>query len=393
MMMAWLVLAVGVLLAASGTTVAVGAAAVSRVELTRWISRRLRGAAMASALLSSPGRVLRTANAVATIGVLASGLGMAVLLSGLSPVRAVTALMIVGVPVLAGITYGIPRALGRRWCESIVRRSAPWMERISALVNPLLPASQGAELSRVLRLGGAEGFLEPDEATVVSGALAFTRRPVRDLMTPRTEIVAVEEGTALEEVGRIIAESGYSRLPVYRDTLDNIEGMIYAFDLFKVTPGGELPIRPLTVTPGSNPCAALLLEMQRERRHIAVVLDEFGGTAGIVTLEDLLEELVSGIFKEGMARAVTDGAEVIEVDGATPTAEVANRLGIRLPEDAETIGGFLAREASRIPHAGERFTLGAVEFDVLAATSTRIERLAVRRGPVHSTRLAPKEAE
>ena len=115
--------------------------------------------------------------------------------------------------------------------------------------------------------------------------------------------------------------------------VDNIEGMIYAFDLFKVTPGGELPIRPLTVTPGSNPCAALLLEMQRERRHLAVVLDEFGGTAGIVTLEDLLEELVSGIFKEGMARAVTDGAEVIEVDGATPTAEVANRLGIRLPEE------------------------------------------------------------
>jgi CBS domain containing-hemolysin-like protein len=392
-MIAWLVLALGVLLAASGTTVAVGAAAVSRVELTRWISRRLRGAAMASALLSSPGRVLRTANAVATIGVLASGLGMAVLLSGLSPVRAVTALIIVGVPVLAGIAYGIPRALGRRWCESIVRRSAPWMERISALVNPLLPASQGAELSRVLRLGGAEGFLEPDEATVVSGALAFTRRAVRDVMTPRTEIVAVEEGAALEEVGRIIAESGYSRLPVYRDTLDNIEGMIYAFDLFKVTPGGELPIRPLTVTPGSNPCAALLLEMQRERRHLAVVLDEFGGTAGIVTLEDLLEELVSGIFKEGMARPLTDGSELIEVDGATPTAEVANRLGIQLPEDAETIGGFVAKEASRIPHAGERFTLGAIEFDVLAATSTRIERLAVRRGPVHSTRLAPKEVE
>jgi CBS domain containing-hemolysin-like protein len=94
-----------------------------------------------------------------------------------------------------------------------------------------------------------------------------------------------------------------------------------------------------------------------------------------------------------MAQAVMDGAEVIEVDGATPTAEVANRLGIRLPGDAETIGGFLATEASRIPHAGERFTLGALEFDVLAATSTRIERLAVRRGPVQSTKLAPKETE
>ncbi len=391
--MAWIVLAAGVLLAAAATTVAVGAAAVSRVELTRWISRRLRGAAMASALLSTPGRTLRTANAVAAVGVLASGFGMAVLLSRLEPLSAVAALILVAVPAVVGIAYGIPRALGRRWCESIVRRSAPWMERISALVNPLLPASQGGDFSKVLRAGGAEDLLEADEVTVVSGALAFTRRPVKDVMTPRTEIVAVEEGAALEDVGRIIAESGYSRLPVYRDTLDSIEGMIYAFDLFKVPPGGELPIRPVKVTPGSNPCAGLLLEMQRERRHFAVVLDEFGGTAGIVTLEDLLEELVRVIFHDGMAQAVMDGAEVIEVDGATPTAEVANRLGIRLPGDAETIGGFLATEASRIPHAGERFTLGALEFDVLAATSTRIERLAVRRGPVQSTKLAPKETE
>jgi hypothetical protein len=121
-MMAWLVLAAGVLLAAAGTTVAVGAAAVSRVELTRWISRRLRGAAVASALLSTPGRTLRTANAMAAVGVLASGFGMAVLLSGLEPLNALAALILVAVPAIVGVAYGIPRALGRRWCESIVRR-------------------------------------------------------------------------------------------------------------------------------------------------------------------------------------------------------------------------------------------------------------------------------
>src|SRR5438034_1333768 len=103
----------------------------------------------------------------------------------------------------------------------------------------------------------------------------------------------------LVDVARMLAESGYSRLPVYRDSLDNIVGVVYAFDLLKVGPDGELPLRPVSVVPASKRCADLLVEMQRERRQFAVVLDEFGGTAGIATFEDLLEELVGEIFDEG----------------------------------------------------------------------------------------------
>lgn len=392
-MMAWLVLAIGLLLAAAGTTVAVGAAAVSRVELTRWISQRLRGAAVASSILSTPGPVLRGANAVAAVGVLAVGLGVAGVLADLSAVTRVVVILVLGIPLLASVAYGLPRALGQRWHEGIVRRATPWIERFAPLFGPVRPpaeASPGSELATVLRVGGAEDLLEPDELAVVSGALAFTTRPVRDVMTPRTDVVALEEGAPLEQVGRIFAESGYSRLPVYRSTLDDIVGMIYAFDLLKVTPGGELPIRPVTVAPGSKPCAALLLEMQRERRQFAVVLDEFGGTSGIVTLEDLLEELVGEIFEEEVAEVAADGAEIIEVDGATPTSDVAGRFGVKLPGDAETLGGFLAREVGRIPQAGERFALGDLEFDVLEATAQKIERVMVRRGPVHPSRIVPK---
>ena len=112
--------------------------------------------------------------------------------------------------------------------------------------------------------------------------------------------------------------SGYSRIPVFRETLDDIVGMLHAFDLFKLQPGDPLPIRPVAVTPASRSCGDLLLDMQRERRHLAVVLDEFGGTLGIATLEDLLEELVGEIFDEHdeEVRAAPGGAgAVFETDG------------------------------------------------------------------------------
>src|SRR6267142_5970255 len=117
-------------------------------------------------------------------------------------------------------------------------------------------------------------------------------------MTPPTEIVAIEENAPLEEIRLVFAGSGYSRIPVIRGTLDDIIGMLHAFDLFKLKPGDPLPARPVAVTPASRTCGDLLLDMQRERRHLAVVIDEFGGTLGIVTLEDLLEQLVGEIFDE-----------------------------------------------------------------------------------------------
>ena len=393
-MSAWLVFLAGVVAAALGTTVAVSAAAVSRVELTRWISQRLRGAAVASALIARPSSLFRGAAAIGALGALAAGLGFGALAAGTPPFARGAILLLGGIPLVAVVSYAIPRAVGQLWSEPIVRRAGPWIERLSVLFRPVIPGStrpgSGAKLSEVLRAGSAEDFLEPGEVSVISGVLDFTQRPVRDVMTPRTEVVALPEGATLYDVGRLFAESGYSRLPVYHDSLDHIVGMIYAFDLLKVSPGGQLPVRPVTVAPGSKPSAELLLELQRERRQLAVVLDEFGGTAGIVTIEDLLELLVGDIFEEGEVRDVPQrSADVLQLDGAAPTSEVANRFGVMLPGDAETIGGLLVQQAGRIPHPGDRFTLNGLEFDVLAASPTRIERIAVRRGPVRTVSLKP----
>jgi putative hemolysin len=395
-MTGWLLVLVGAALAAFGTTVAVGAAALSRLELTRWASQRLRGAAAAGALLGTPGRVLGTANALGTLGVLLASLGMAAALGQLHPLVLAALLVLVVIPLVISATYALPRALARRWPQQAVRGLVPWVDGLGRLLAPLLPSSYGAsrpDVTGLLRAGTDAELFEQDELAVLSGLLAFTERPVREIMTVRTDIVAVPEGEAAAGVVRIVAESGYSRLPVYRETLDHILGMVYVFDVL-VAPSGELPVRPVVVAPASKRCADLLFEMQHQRRRFAVLLDEFGGTAGIATMDDLLNALVDAVFGElaqvpGGLGAVPG---LLEVDGASPAADAVARFDVGLPAGPETVSGLLTRLAGRIPHAGERFVLQGLEWDVLAAGPTRVDRVVVRRTPVAVTSLPRGEA-
>jgi CBS domain containing-hemolysin-like protein len=395
-MMGWLLVLAGAALAAFGTTVAVGAAALSRLELTRWASQRLRGAAAAGALLGTPGRVLGTANALATLGVLLASLGMAAALGQLHPLVLAALLVLVVIPLAISAIYALPRALARRWPQQVVRGLVPWVDRLGRVLAPLLPSSYGAsqaDVTGLLRAGTDAELFEQDELAVLSGLLAFTERPVREIMTARTDIVAVPEGEAAAEVVRIVAESGYSRLPVYRETLDHIVGMVYVFDVLLAS-SGELPVRPVVVAPASKRCADLLFEMQHQRRRFAVLLDEFGGTAGIATMDDLLSALVGAVFGEpaGAPGALGAAPGLLEADGASPAADVAARFDVRLTAGPETVSGLLTRLAGRIPHAGERFMLQGLEWDVLAAGPTRVDRVVVRRTPVAVTSLPRGEA-
>jgi CBS domain containing-hemolysin-like protein len=180
---------------------------------------------------------------------------------------------------------------------------------------------------------------------------------------------------------------------VFRGTLDEIVGMVHAFDLFKLEPGDPLPVRPVAVTPGSRTCGDLLLDMQRERRHLAVVLDEFGGSLGIATFEDLLEELVGEIFDEHddeVRAAPASGPPIVDTDGNLPREALEERFGVKLPSGrSTTVAGLLVEWAGRIPNAGERFTLRGLEFDVLQASPTRIERLVIRPDSTPAVPLQP----
>ncbi len=392
-MSGWLLLLFGTVIAALGVTAGAAASAVRRVDLYRWAAGKRRGSRAAASLLHAPDRFIRAAKALCTMGILVAGVGAAETVASLPLLLEMTVILLVAVPVVLTFGYAVPRALGRRWPERIVRRSVPWLRRIAGVFSPLFTRGMdgvgddepGDETMPDLPDEGGH-----DELTALSGVLAFSERPLREVMTPRTEIVAVREGTPVDEVGRLFMESGYSRIPLYRESLDNIVGMIYAFDLLKIMPGAELPVRPIATAPASKRSAELLFEMQRDRRQIAVVLDEFGGTAGMVTFEDLLEELVGEIFDEHdrLAQPGESSAQMMEVSGATPVEEITAAFGVTLPDVAETVGGVLARLAGRIPSAGDRFVVAGLEFDILAATPNRLERVAVRRDPVNVMRFA-----
>jgi CBS domain containing-hemolysin-like protein len=391
----WLTVVVGLLVAAFGATAGAALITVSRTELTRAVSRRLRGASPSLAWLAQVDYYLTAASATTSLGVLIVGAALPGLAGSGAP-RVVVLLAILGVPLILFGAYLVPRWLTQPRAESVADRVIPLLRPWSRVLGLLLPArtaTRPTDLRSIWREGAAVGLRADDELFLVGGVMAFSVRPVREVMTPRTDIVAIDEHTALEDIRAVFAHSGYSRIPVFRETLDDIVGMLYAFDLFRLNPGDPLPVRPVAVTPASRSCGDLLLDMQRERRHLAIVLDEFGGTQGIATLEDLLEELVGEIFDEHdqeVRAAPSAGPALFETDGNVSPEAIEEHFGVSLPEGrSTTVAGLLAEWAGRIPNAGERFAIRGLEFDVLQASPTRIERLLIRSGATPSVTLQP----
>lgn len=394
--MIWLAVMLGVALTTFGAIAGAALITVSRAELTLAVGRRLRGTSSSLAGLAQIDSYLTAASATTSLGVLLLGAAVPGLLAGASAPRFVVAVTLLAVPLVLFAAYLVPRWLTQPRAEGVADRVIPILRPWSRILGLLLPArmaTRPTDLRSIWREGAAVGLEEDSELVMVKGVMAFTARPVREVMTPRTEIVAIEENAPLEEIRLVFAGSGYSRIPVIRGTLDDIVGMVHAFDLFKLESGDALPVRPVAITPGSRNCGDLLLDMQRERRHLAVVLDEFGGTLGIATLEDLLEELVGEIFDEHdeevqPAPAVTP--TIFETDGNQSLEAIEERFGVSVPSSrSTTVGGLLVELAGRIPNAGERFTLGSLEFDVVQASPTRVERLLIRADPTPAITLSP----
>src|SRR3954471_10292597 len=394
--MIWLAITLGVVLTVFGATAGSALITVSRAELTRAVSRRLRGASASLAGLAQIDKYLTAASATTSLGVLLLGASVPGLLAGTSAPKSLVALVLVAVPLVLFAAYLVPRWLTQPRAESVAARVTPVLRPWSRAMGLLLPArtaTRPTDLRSIWREGAAVGAEADNELMMVGGVIAFSVRQVREVMTPRTDIVAIEENAPLEEIRLVFAGSGYSRIPVFRGTLDDIVGMLHAFDLFKLEPGDPLPVRPVALTPASRTCGDLLLDMQRERRHLAIVLDEFGGTLGIATLEDLLEELVGEIFDEHDEEVRPTPAmapTIFETDGNLSLEALEEQFGVTIPSSrSTTVGGLLVELAGRIPNSGERFTLGNLEFDVVQASPTRVERLLVRPDPTPAITLSP----
>ncbi len=383
-----LVLVLGLLLAGTAAAMGVAAAAVSQLELTRWVAYKLRGSGAATSVLENPGRVLATANALTTLGTICAAAALPALLARTTPTVLGALTVALGVPLFVSAAFLVPRVVGRRWAEPIVARALPRLEWLGKALAPFVPTrdpSRRTTLAAVLSSADTEALASADEMAVVSGVLAFADRPVKELMTPRTAIVAIPEGLLAAEAAHVCLQSGYSRYPVYRGSLDEVVGVAHAFDLLKLPPDAAVPVRPTLVVPGTTRAADLVLEMQRGRSHLAVVLDEFGGTAGLVTFEDLLRDLVSEIFEpEGLPPSGAAPVRIVELEGSAPASRLEEALGVSFDVRAQTVGGLLVQTLGRIPRAGERLALKGLEFDILAASATRVERVAVRPGPVRT---------
>ncbi len=249
----------------------------------------------------------------------------------------------------------------------------------------------GDDIQALIDVGEAEGILEEEEGELIHSILEFGDTRVSEVMTPRPDIVAVAAGATVREARDIMIESKYSRLPVYRDQIDNVEGLIYVRDLLQhwaeASEDGPISplVRPVFFIPETKPVAELLEEMQKAHVQLSMVIDEYGGVCGLVTVEDILEEIVGEIEDEDIEGdelndIVERGAGCYEVLGSTEIGKVERLFDMEIEaDDFTTIAGLVISESGKVPQTGERLTFRGLEVEVLEADERRIGRLRVKR--------------
>ncbi|MEP6763392.1 MAG: CBS domain-containing protein [Gemmatimonadaceae bacterium] len=325
--MSFIVMACAVFVVAVLTVGATAVRAVSRLWLRHWVERQSSGLGTMAKHLERPTRLVHAAGTGATLVVFATG----ALLTGIdagSP-WILTRDAIAFAILLIGIGQLLPRAIGRRWAAQLVPVFVPVLLALDTLVSPFLrlgrftaglivkptmraPNVEAREgLEDLLRDGALQGIGAGEEMAIISGVVQFGDKTARDTMTPRTEVFSLDEALPPMEIARRLAHAAYSRVPIYRDTPDNIIGMIHAFDVLRLAGERMPPLRPVAFATETKPASELLFEMLRARRHLAVVRNAQNLLTGIVTLEDLLEELVGDIRDEHDEPAP-------KVPGATP---------------------------------------------------------------------------
>jgi putative hemolysin len=247
------------------------------------------------------------------------------------------------------------------------------------------------DLQALIDVGEAEGILEEEEGELIHSIIEFGDTRVSEVMTPRPDIVAVPENATVREARDVILDSKYSRLPVYREQIDNVEGMIYVRDLLQYWAEGREDecikslVRSVYFIPETKPVADLLEEMQKAHVQLAMVIDEYGGVCGLVTVEDILEEIVGEIEDEDIAgeelEEIVEGPNgSYEVLGSTEIGKIERIFDMEIEDDDfTTIAGLVINESGRVPAAGEWLTIRGLEVEVLEADERRILRLRVRR--------------
>lgn len=239
------------------------------------------------------------------------------------------------------------------------------------------------ELELIIRASGEGGLLTDEQLALLTRSIAFAENVTSDILVPRVQIVGLSATATVAELQRVAVESGHSRFPVYRDDLDDIIGVAHVKDSLRVPPEQRTTepvtnhMRPALVIPESQPLDTVLFELRTRGSGMAVVTDEYGGTAGIVTSEDLLEEII-GEIRDEYDREVELPSRPDELSGLLHRREVEEAVGFEWPEGRyETLGGLITAELGRLPRVGDRVEVEGWTFEVLAVKGFRVDRVRV----------------
>ncbi len=336
---------------------------------------------------------------------------------------------VIGALAVTALALILVQVIAHRLATCVLERTDSWLygpiRFVAYLLLPitLLLRPWGCRISResgdkellndeslhlLLRAGKEQGVIEPEEKEMIASIFELGETLVREVMVPRVDIVAVDVEASFAEVVKAILEAGHSRLPVYQGNIDHVVGLLYARDLLTYLAEGKTDVkisqmlRPAYFIPESKRVDELLQELQQRKVHMAIVVDEYGGTAGLVTIEDLLEEIVGEIqdeydLEEPVIEEISESEFIFSA--RVNLDEVNERLHIELPsEGGDTLGGFIYSQLGKVPACGDTISFEGVTLEVISVEGHRIERVRARReaplpgsdrpGPTASTLLS-----
>ncbi|RJQ33074.1 MAG: HlyC/CorC family transporter [Actinobacteria bacterium] len=385
---------------------------VNRIKIRQLSEEGVRSAELLNTLLKHPNRFLSTILLLNNLVNVAAAASMTVLAERYVAYPAAVA---TGVGTFLILVFGeiTPKSFAVQNADRLALLSAPVIRVMEYIFYPLIklliaisnlilrltrartmkegPFVTEEEIRTMVSVGEEEGVIEEEEKEMIDSIFEFGETIVKEVMIPRMDMVAVERKTPVPQALDVILHEGYSRLPVFDKTIDNVVGIVYARDLLVNYSKGlknitlkKLMRQPYFV-PETKKVLELLKELQKRKTHMAVVVDEYGGTAGLITIEDILEEIVGEIFDEyDLEEVLVEYLDEnnIRVDGKVDLDEINEILGINLPEaEYESIGGFVINLFGKIPAASEEIDYNGLTFKVEAIDGRRISKLLISRKP------------
>jgi putative hemolysin len=396
---------------ASGTETAL--TSVGRLRVRFLAEQGSKAASILQRLRGDPNRFLSTVLFVNTLALILASTSTTLLSDSLFTSWGVPAGLRLWLALLVSFVLSVilliaaevtPKTLAIRYAERVALAAAGPVDRLASFLGPILwavtiisraltggraaraPFLTEEELLTVLHVSEEAGVIEEQEHQMIHGIIEIGDKTVREIMVPRTDIVAVEKHSSLKDIVRLFKEHRHTRMPVFEGDLDHIVGMIHAKDLllfYTLSSSQKFDIekilRPIKFTPEQKKVDELLHEMRTERVHMMIVLDEYGGTAGLVSLEDLLEEIVGEIRDEydtgEEEQLVILNDHEARVDAAFPLEELNSRLGLKIEEsgDYDSVGGYVHAMLGKIAQAGDSFKTGRTRWTVEKVKGRRIE--------------------